>query len=134
MRKSINMFLFLLLLLVLSAQLSFSHENEDPELVSPIELLDQIRSVSIIDIRSVKEYSAGHLPNAINIPMAELTKQRLEENGITSQRRLVLYDEDESQSRDAKAIVESFGIDQIRILAGGIRHWRSEKYYLKKGN
>lgn len=125
--------LFLFLLLILPVQTSYAHENEDPELISPIELLDQIRSVSVIDIRSDREYTAGHIPTAINIPLEELTKKRLEENGITPQKRLVIYDEDESQSRDAKAVVEAFGIDQIRVLAGGIRHWRSEKYLIKKG-
>lgn len=126
--------LFLLMLLIFPVQTSYAHENEDPELVSLIELLDQIRSVYVIDIRSNGEYTTGHIPTAINITLEELTKKRLEEKGITPQERLVIYDEDESQSRGAKAIVEAFGIDQIRVLAGGIRHWRSEKYYINKGN
>ena len=88
----------------------------------------------VIDIRSNGEYTTGHIPTAINITLEELTKKRLEEKGITPQERLVIYDEDESQSRGAKAIVEAFGIDQIRVLAGGTRHWRSEKYYINKGN
>lgn len=124
--------LFLLILLVIPGQISFAHENEDPELISPIELLDQIGSVSVLDIRLAIQYKEGHLPTAINIPLLELTRQRLQEDDITPQKGLVIYDEDESKSRDAKAIVEAFEFDQIRILAGGIKHWRAEKYYVKK--
>ena len=50
------------------------------EPVSPAELLQRAREgvVTVLDVRPPEEFAAGHLPNAINIPMKEL-KRRLGE-------------------------------------------------------
>ena len=44
------------------------------EAVSTGELMDRIRSglVTVVDVRPKEEYAAGHLPGAINIPLADL--------------------------------------------------------------
>ena len=44
------------------------------EPLSTGELMDRIRSglVTVVDVRPKEEYAAGHLPGAINIPLAEL--------------------------------------------------------------
>ncbi len=41
------------------------------------ELLDRARSglVTVLDVRPPEEYASGHLPGAINVPLAELEKQ-----------------------------------------------------------
>ena len=50
------------------------------EPVSPDELLHRVREgvVTVLDVRPPEEFAAGHLPNAINIPLKEL-KRRLGE-------------------------------------------------------
>ncbi len=50
------------------------------EPVSPDELLHRAREglVTVLDVRPPEEFAAGHLPNAINIPLKEL-KRRLGE-------------------------------------------------------
>jgi len=46
------------------------------------ELLERVRNdlVTVLDVRPPEEYSAGHVPGAINIPLSEL-EQRLDELG-----------------------------------------------------
>jgi rhodanese-related sulfurtransferase/DNA-binding transcriptional ArsR family regulator len=48
------------------------------EPVSANELMERIRSglVTVVDVRPKEEYAAGHLPGAINIPLAELDENQ----------------------------------------------------------
>ncbi len=52
------------------------------EPVPRAELLARVREglVTVLDVRPPEEYAAGHVPGAVNIPLAEL-EQRLEELG-----------------------------------------------------
>ena len=60
------------------------------EPVSSKELLKRVRKgeVTVLDVRPAEEYAAGHLPNAVNIPLREL-KERLAE--LPAGRDVVAY-------------------------------------------
>lgn len=47
-------------------------DNLEP--ISRIELMERVRHdlVTVIDVRPVEEYAAGHIPSATNIPLSEL--------------------------------------------------------------
>jgi rhodanese-related sulfurtransferase len=51
--------------------------RDDLEPMTATELLKKAknRDVTVLDVRPVEEYVEGHLPNAINIPLAELEKK-----------------------------------------------------------
>lgn len=59
---------------------SYFRERDNLEPVSRKELLRRMRNglVTLIDTRPVEEFSAGHLPGSINLPLSEL-KRRLRE-------------------------------------------------------
>ena len=59
---------------------SYFRERDNLEPVSRKELLRRMRDglVTLIDTRPEEEFSAGHLPGAINLPLSEL-KRRLRE-------------------------------------------------------
>jgi ArsR family transcriptional regulator len=59
---------------------SYFRERDNLEPVSRKELLRRMRDglVTLIDTRPEEEFTAGHLPNAINLPVSEL-KRRLRE-------------------------------------------------------
>lgn len=42
------------------------------------EALTEDRAPILVDIRSVKDFKQGHLPNAVNIPFEELERRRTE--------------------------------------------------------
>lgn len=50
-------------------------------MIKPDELAAEItegRAPVIVDIRSEKDFQAGHLPGAINIPLEELEQRKVE--------------------------------------------------------
>jgi len=56
---------------------NFFTAQDEIEAVPAKELLKQARKglVTVIDLRPVEEYAAGHVPGAINIPLPELQKR-----------------------------------------------------------
>lgn len=54
------------------------------------ELLERVRDdlVTVVDVRPPREYAAGHVPGAVNIPLAEL-EQRLDE--LDASQEVVAY-------------------------------------------
>jgi len=60
------------------------------EPVDPEELLKRVRrgQITVLDVRPPEEFAAGHLPGAINIPLAEL-EQHL--NDLDSGKEIVAY-------------------------------------------
>jgi rhodanese-related sulfurtransferase len=60
------------------------------EAVGDNELLRRVRAgeVTVIDVRPTEEYEAGHIPNAISVPLADLRK-RLRE--LPKAREIVAY-------------------------------------------
>ena len=61
------------------------------ELVEPRELRERQaagEAFTVIDVRDPKEYAAGHLPEAINIPAAELSARLAE---VSPDRPVVPY-------------------------------------------
>jgi rhodanese-related sulfurtransferase/DNA-binding transcriptional ArsR family regulator len=53
---------------------AFFEQRGVPESVNGDELLRRVRSgeVTVLDVRPVEEYRAGHLPGALSVPMADL--------------------------------------------------------------
>jgi rhodanese-related sulfurtransferase/predicted transcriptional regulator len=64
--------------------------KDDLEPVRPRELLKRARAglVTVIDVRPREEYAAGHLPGAVNIPLAELEKHLRE---LDREKEVVAY-------------------------------------------
>jgi rhodanese-related sulfurtransferase/DNA-binding transcriptional ArsR family regulator len=56
---------------------TYLNVKDNLEPVPATELLERARQglVTVLDVRPVEEYAAGHLPGAINIPLSELQQQ-----------------------------------------------------------
>ena len=69
---------------------SYFHARDEFEPVSRQELLDRLRcgSAPVLDVRPEVEFKMGHLPSALNIPLAQL-EQRLAE--LPTNREIVAY-------------------------------------------
>jgi rhodanese-related sulfurtransferase len=52
------------------AMRAFLHTAEDPEPVTRAELAERLASgaVTVLDVRPVEEYAAGHIPGAVSVP------------------------------------------------------------------
>lgn len=121
----------------------------DRALISPNELKNSLKTSSdpivILDLRSPEKYQQGHLPGAINIPLAQLHRKKgdvdgfvetpqsfrllMEKNGVQNRDNLVLYS-DWSFLDAARVywILDFYGHQQKRILDGGYQAWEEKDY------
>jgi len=56
---------------------TYLDKKDDLEAIDASELIERTKhnEVTVLDIRPVEEFNAGHIPNAINIPPDEITKK-----------------------------------------------------------
>jgi rhodanese-related sulfurtransferase len=95
--------------------------------ISARELSAQIKTKSllIVDVRPKKEFAAGHLPGAVNIPLEELSG-----SGLDAKKRIVVYDRLPQRSRAAAKKLQEAGL-KVKELSGGIPVWAAMKYPLQ---
>lgn len=77
----------------------------------------------LIDIRPPSAFARGHVPGALNVPMAELTGQV---DQIEFGDEVVVACQIGQSSRQAVKLLSSFegaGDAEIRSLAGGLEAW-----------
>ena len=72
------------------------------------EMKNIIKDATLLDVRTPKEFSGGHYPGAVNIPLAEL-QQRLGEIMVMKQ-PIVAYWHSGYRSEMAVAILQESGI------------------------
>jgi thiosulfate/3-mercaptopyruvate sulfurtransferase len=105
-------------------------------------------NIVIIDTRSFKEYSEGHIPGAVNLDLfafhwIDTTKEGIENFnrqtemlfsfvGITSEKKVVFYD-DVSGMLAARGVwmLMYFSHPDVSILNGGMKKWKQENLPLE---
>lgn len=80
--------------------------------------------LTIIDVRGQDEYhgSLGHIPGALNIPLAELPA-RLGELQEMAQQPLVLVCRTDRRSAKAAELLGAAGFGRVEVLRGGMEQW-----------
>lgn len=85
----------------------------------------------LVDVREAAEYEAGHIPNAVHIPLGEIAAakslQKLKEKPV------VLYCRSGQRSLQAGSKLRSQGFTQLYNLAGGIGAWQNENLPVERG-
>lgn len=97
-------------------------------------LLEQIEAQTapvILDVRSAREYSEGHIPGAINIEFRQLPK-RLSEIPTTKGQPIVIYCETGVRAAVANATLQNAGYTPIFQLTGHMKAWRSKGLPIEK--
>ncbi len=101
--------------------------------VPATELLDMARKgvVTVLDVRPPEEYAAGHLPGAVNIPLAEL-EAHLDQ--LPEDQTVVAY------CRGPHCVLAFDAVEQLRQkgftarrLDGGLPEWRLEGLPVEEG-
>ncbi|QNH03950.1 sulfurtransferase [Pseudomonas sp. B11D7D] len=80
----------------------------------------------LIDVREADEYSAAHIPGAINIPRG-LLEFKLSNDAQLAERtlKLVLYCKNSGRSALATDVLQEMGYRNVLSLAGGIEAWQA---------
>lgn len=76
---------------------------------------------SVVDVRPAAEFSAGHLPNAKNIPVAEI-EQRMKE--LPQGKPILVVCNIGQVAGKAAAALRKAGRDPVFSLNGGLKAWR----------
>ena len=88
-------------------------------------LVARVRSgeVTVLDVRPVEEYQAGHLPGALSVPLSELERRLAE---LSRDREIVAYCRGPYcvMAIDAVALLRKRGFHAVR-LDDGVPDWRA---------
>jgi rhodanese-related sulfurtransferase/DNA-binding transcriptional ArsR family regulator len=106
--------------------------RDEMEAVPAREVLERAKKglVVVLDVRPPEEYSAGHLPGAVNIPIHELEK-RLKE--LPKRKEIIAYCRGPYclMSYDAVSLLRKKGI-KARRLEAGLPEWRSAGFPVER--
>jgi rhodanese-related sulfurtransferase/glyoxylase-like metal-dependent hydrolase (beta-lactamase superfamily II) len=107
--------------------------RDRPELVARIEritavaLADQLAApaaLTIVDVRSEREWEAGHIAGSLNIPLNHLRERA---GKIASNRKVVVHCEGGYRSAIAASILAGAGRPDVLDLVGGFKAWAASK-------
>ncbi|MEH6500956.1 MAG: rhodanese-like domain-containing protein [Pseudoalteromonas distincta] len=85
----------------------------------------------VVDVRSKKDYAAGHIVDSVNIPSDALTK-RMSELDKHKGKALLLVCGNGQHSGPCAKLLKAAGHDNVNRLAGGIAGWRADSLPLVK--
>lgn len=86
-------------------------------------MLKDESDVVLIDVRSPQEFSEAHIPSARNIPLPELTAERIKAEGLADKRLAVVCQGGGRSTRACELLVAS-GCQTILNVSGGTKAWR----------
>jgi hydroxyacylglutathione hydrolase len=75
---------------------------------------------AVLDVRTAAEWSSGHLPGAVNIPLGEL-QSRLGE--VPRGRPLVVHCQAGARAAIAASLLSARGVTDVRLYGGGYAEW-----------
>ena len=128
-------FFLVLLALVSGGLLIFPMFRRSGSEVSPSEatLLINRENGIVLDVRSVAEFTSGHIPEARNIP-AEKLGDRIEELAKFKDRPIIVHCQTGMRSGGACGELRKQGFARVFNLAGGVGAWQQAGLPLMKGN
>lgn len=96
-------------------------------LMSSTELKERIdgdEEFVLVDVSDPEDFAKEHIPEAINIPLAELAERVKEE--LSKNQRIVVYgeDHDDESSNRAADVLEGTGYRKVADFDGGIFAWK----------
>lgn len=102
--------------------------------VSPQELVDMVnrQNAVVLDIRDRKEFQAGHIVEAVNIPNANL-ESRLDELKKYRDRPIVVTCRMGQNAGAAGTLLRKQGFENVSRLTGGMTEWRNQSLPVVKG-
>ena len=87
-------------------------------------------SLVIVDVRQPEEFTAppGHLPGAVNVPLAEL-ENRMPDLATHKRSIIVVCKTDRRSARAATQLLAA-GLRNVAVLRGGTDEWHQRGYVL----
>lgn len=121
--------LFILLFLASATLTSCQSQNTatDDGAVLPVEAyqekLSGSENVQLLDVRTPKEYEAGHIEGAVNINYFDENFLAQAEQRFNKDEPVLLYCRSGNRSAKATAVMKEAGFKDIYDLKGGFNAW-----------
>ncbi|QGU00076.1 hypothetical protein SYNTR_1482 [Candidatus Syntrophocurvum alkaliphilum] len=96
---------------------------DDKDIITVEDLNKQIKNnkkMKIIDVRIPEQYNASHIPNAINIPLKNITNQCMV---LNKNEEIVVYCNGGNSGSKAQNLLLDKGFIRVYNLEGGHRKW-----------
>jgi rhodanese-related sulfurtransferase len=102
--------------------------------VTAQQLVDMVnrQNAVVLDIRDKKEFQAGHIVDALNIPYSAL-ESRIEELKKYRERPIVVTCRLGQNAGAAGTLLRKQGFTDVSRLSGGIAEWRNQNLPVVKG-
>jgi len=94
--------------------------------ISQQDLMERLQSDSapvVLDVRTAREYRAGHVPGAVNLEYRQIPS-RLADLAPLRDREVVVYCEVGPRAQAAQSMLLQAGFSNVRHLRGDMAGWR----------
>jgi len=81
------------------------------------------KNIYVIDTRDAEQYQASHIPGAVNIEWRQVLGRRAE---LPRDKMVLVYCNAGTLSAQAGFALRVAGMDNVRILQGGLNDWKSK--------
>ncbi|MBT2571632.1 rhodanese-like domain-containing protein [Planococcus sp. ISL-110] len=110
----------IVLAIIIYAVISYFRIKKAVTNLTQEKFIEGYRKAQLIDVREPKDFAAGHILGARNIPQSQL-RQRYKE--IRSDKPVYLYDQNGARSGRVAVFLKKKGYDQLFQLQGGFKQW-----------
>ena len=130
-----NWYLFAALVVVLylifsGPLMQFMHGIKSVNPAQAVQLMNREGAV-VVDVCEVKEFEIGHIPHAINVPLASL-KDQLSKLQKHKDKPIVVSCRSGNLSIKAASSLHQQGFARVYLLSGGILAWERDNLPLER--
>jgi len=125
--------IFIALISSVLTHIAFANSNDDisQKELQTIMASSEKSNVIILDVRTAEEYTAGHVPRAINISHTQI-KANLAKLLPYKDSTVVIYCRSGRRAGMAKSILAANGFTKLRHLSGDMNGWYKAQLPLEK--
>lgn len=84
------------------------------------------KDVQLVDVRTVEEYNAGHIDDAINIDITNKETFKQKAAALDTTKAIYIYCQKGGRSKRASRTLESLGFIEVYDFSGGWHAWSKE--------
>jgi len=93
--------------------------------------LEAGEDVVVLDVRTAREFESGHIPDAVNVPLADLpTRLKAVDADLAALKSEPIFIHCNAEARAAKGArtLRDAGFTDVSVINGGFTAWRRKKF------